>query len=190
MSFKSLKLAVLSTVSLVKESKEMPSFSVSPLHIPKDLISTNNEFVNSSCGLCLLDKTTPMAMCAFIPNTKEGYRIFVNDAFNDQPVWFKSAVLKHEEGHYVLNHLNDSRTLTTVEMELEADQYALKAGEDVLGSLVLSCQIRKTFITSNVMIERLKAMINNPKLVNHYLRKEAITIVNAHRLAFKLKLIK
>lgn len=80
----------------------------------------------------------PMAVTfKFLVEGEYRYAIAVNRSFLARPDWFKSAVYAHEDGHIVLDHLNqvDRSMMFDVRKEIEADRYAADRGYKMLDVL-------------------------------------------------------
>lgn len=61
--------------------------------------------------------------------------ILVNDGFYQMSEEHQLAILDHEYGHYVYNHLEQSQGARNFDHELEADAYSASLGNDVIGAL-------------------------------------------------------
>ena len=182
-----VKLLVQGAFSYELQRTGTKAFGIAPLTIPKEKVITNNGFVNAKCGLLLVDTTTPAAICVTY-NHEVSYRIFVNNAFNAQPKWFQRAIICHEEGHYNLGHMSDDCTKSSLEKELEADDYALRHGHDVLSSHMVTLNCCKYYTLNAEFITRIKALLNKVgKMHSEY--DNAINVIKAYELAVKLKLI-
>lgn len=80
----------------------------------------------------------PMAVTfKFLVEGEYRYAVAVNRSFLARPEWFKNAVYAHEDGHIVLDHLDqvDRSVMFDVKKEIEADQYAADLGYKILEAL-------------------------------------------------------
>lgn len=61
--------------------------------------------------------------------------ILVNDGFYQMSEEHQLAILDHEYGHYVYDHLSQSQGARNFNHELEADAYSASLGNDMIGAL-------------------------------------------------------
>ena len=183
-----VKLLAKGAVSYERHRKGFKAIGLNPIFVPEEFISTDSSFVNSKCKLLLNDTTTPNIVGVYY-NPEKGYRLFVNDAFNKQPEWFRKALICFEEGHYNLGHFSDDCTKPSLQKELEADDYALKRGHDILSAHMITIKHNSYFVLDADFITRIETVLNKVDS-SHPQYTEALNVIKAYKLAIKLKMIK
>lgn len=134
------KASVADKVLIAKEMKDVFVYSrtASPLNNrPKEMgmhkgleVKSCNNTVFYSMG------TLPHQPAAALVKPPLGdVFILVNDGFYQMSEEHQLAILDHEYGHYIYNHLDQSQGARNFDHELEADAYSASLGNDMIGAL-------------------------------------------------------
>ena len=133
------KASISDKMLLVKDIKAIYKYAKTacPLNTPK-LKGMHKELEIRSCNetVFFFMGVLPHQPAAALvkPPTGEVF-ILVNEGFYQMEVEHQLAILDHEYGHYVFDHLSLSKGARDFNHELEADAYSASLGNDMIGAL-------------------------------------------------------